>query len=111
MTPRKIRISAHGHTGTVELDGQDISHAVQDVAVKMHAGDTPQVTLGLALHALDESDLDAEVRIPDATRDLLVSLGWTPPGEQPKPRVRIENHAAGSPEALAAELEFLLKRP
>lgn len=103
MSAHQFRLSSHGYAGTVHLDGQDISRAVRDVTVKMRAGDVPQVTLGLAVHTLDESDIDAEVRISEDTRTLLSRLGWTPPGDNPRPAVHIENYAAGSPEDLAAQ--------
>ncbi len=103
MSAHQLRFSASGYTGSVHLDGQDISRAVRDVTVKMRAGDVPQVTLDLALLGFDESDLNAEVHLAEPTRDLLTRLGWTPPGENSQVSAHIENFVAGSPEDLAAQ--------
>lgn len=74
-------ISASRTMATVELDGVDVSKAVCGLTMKMKAGHLPNVVLEvLVLDLSTESEADA--RIPDETRELLLKLGWTPP-EQP----------------------------
>lgn len=65
--------------GTVKIAGHEVASVT---AFDIHAaGDgVPVITLTLvdsgALKLLLES---GQVRVPDATREALVSLGWTPP--------------------------------
>lgn len=82
-----LAIKATG-IGTAEilLNGQDIASALTDLTLTMGVGKVPTATLDLLL--IDTTQIqDAETRIliPDATRDLLVTLGWTPPGEKAAP--------------------------
>lgn len=67
---------------SVVVDGVDISSLVTGVGIEARVGKLPVVTLTLLIH--DKTPLGSEwraaVRIDDATRDLLVRLGWTPPG-------------------------------
>lgn len=65
--------------GGVKIAGHEVASVT---AFDIHAGHdgVPVITLTLvdsgALKLLLES---GQVRVPDATRDALVSLGWTPP--------------------------------
>jgi hypothetical protein len=59
---------------------------VTGLALDGVAGKHPTVTLRLLpVHALDVALSDALIVLDDETREALVSLGWTPPGEQPAP--------------------------
>ena len=77
-----VRIRSRSpHGATIEIDGHDIAKGCQALVVDMAAGSFPVVTLTLAI--LDGGDLDladAQVLIPDATRDALLALGWSEPG-------------------------------
>lgn len=79
--PGKLRISSDGIVGNVQLDGQDVSHALAGLKLRMAAGELPQATLDVLVHDLS-TEVEARVVIPQETRDLLVRLGWTPPAEE-----------------------------
>lgn len=64
--------------GTVELDGQDVSAAVDGVELRSHVGQLTEATLHLPVVELD-AEADVRLLMPDATRALLVAAGWTPP--------------------------------
>lgn len=80
MATRKVQINlgAVGY-GSVLVDGTDISSTLGGLQFESHAGvDLNRLTLDLIA---PEVEIDAVVQIvvPDATRDALVALGWTPP--------------------------------
>ena len=64
--------------GAIEVNGQDVSSAVQRVHVTGAAGSLPRVVLELVTF---DTEVDGEmvVRIPAETRAALIALGWTPP--------------------------------
>jgi hypothetical protein len=63
---------------TVELDGDDITHGLRSVVLRLNAGDL--VTAELELIYLDaEFEGQAKVILPEETQALLKRLGWTPP--------------------------------
>lgn len=68
-------------TGTVKVNGHPLA-SVSSWSVSAACDGIPIVTLGLvdqgALRLL-LSPGAATVRVTDATRDALISLGWTPP--------------------------------
>ena len=62
--------------GRVLVDGHDVSHATRSITL------TPrEATLELDLVHFDGTTVDGEatLRVPPATHDALVALGWTPP--------------------------------
>ena len=62
------------------LDGQDISHGVTDLVVRLGVGEVARAELDLVL--LDTTRIDSpdtEITIPISTHEALVALGWTPP--------------------------------
>jgi hypothetical protein len=66
--------------GSVHLDGDDISHGLRSVVLRMNAGDL--VTAELDLVYLDaEFEGQAKVIVPEDTQAVLKWLGWTPPAE------------------------------
>lgn len=84
VTRRRFELIGGPGTYRVLLDGEDIAPAVRAVTVEATGRDElPRVALDLAIVELGTVSLpEASVYIPDATRDLLVKLGWTPPGGQ-----------------------------
>lgn len=78
---RSLRISSEGHVGSVQLEGHDISNATAGLDIRMRPGCLPEVRLDVILYDLT-SEVETTVTVPDATRDLLVRLGWTPPAEE-----------------------------
>jgi hypothetical protein len=77
-TPRAcIRLDSQG-TGTVEVDGHDVSSSVRGLTLIAEAGHLPRLILDLLVFT-GEVDGQAQVHIPDDTRATLVALGWTPP--------------------------------
>ena len=68
---------------SVVLDGVDVSNGIH--ALELRASVHKRTELTLHLPILDQGRADGEVRalIPNATHDLLVCLGWTPPEVSP----------------------------
>lgn len=65
----------------VELDGTDISNGISDIRFHAEAGQVPMAYIDLPV--LDATEIQAEqvkIIMPDATRELLLAAGWTPPG-------------------------------
>jgi hypothetical protein len=84
VTPRRthsLRVASRGPwNARVELDGLDVSNAVESVAVTYRFGESPTAVLKLAgLPDAQAAAEDTEIVLPDETRALLVALGWTPP--------------------------------
>jgi hypothetical protein len=64
----------------VLADGQDISHGVRSVRLSLDPGELPSVELELAVIEIDGIDVEeSRLYVPDATREALIALGWTPP--------------------------------
>ncbi|MFD5057421.1 hypothetical protein [Streptomyces sp. NPDC058394] len=103
MQPRTASIHLNGPTGTVILDGQDISHCIRGFTLTADAGDIPTLDLDVVLH---EADVEGQalVHIPARTAELLTALGWTPPAgydpEAAKPVPSTWSEAARMAEAL-----------
>lgn len=76
---RAARLTLHATGGTVEIDGQDVSHAVRGIDLTQTAGQPPRLTLELRLDQLVCNGL-ADVVIPDDIEELLLRLGWSQPG-------------------------------
>lgn len=81
--PRTLRvhIEHHGRRGTILVDEQDISTAVQGYTITGRVGRPPEVKLDV-LTTKTVLDGTAIVTISDTTRDALIALGWTPPTEE-----------------------------
>lgn len=79
-----LRISGTGLPGgtTVALDGDDISAALTGVSLRVRLDHEPTAVLDVVLHDLLSEIEGPRIVVPDATRDLLVRLGWTPPVEE-----------------------------
>lgn len=78
----KLRItSGPNTTATVELDGADVSRAVCGLTLTMKPGHLPTAVLEVPLLDVSAGTGELNVHIPDEARDLLLKLGWTPPGE------------------------------
>lgn len=79
--PLPIKLTTNGlGTGTIHVDGQDVSRLVTSARIDVAAGEGAEATLDLVSTAV-AVDLDrAAVAIDAGTRDFLVRLGWTPPG-------------------------------
>lgn len=82
MTHRRVSISLtdHGAHGRVYLDGTELD-GVRGLNLATRAGDRATLELDLIAY---EAEVDGEMRVivPDATRETLVRLGWTPPVER-----------------------------
>ncbi len=73
-------VESNGITGVVTLDGVELQRAIRGLKLTFDAGQLPTVVLDPMV--LDANVLHSgwmDVRIPDATSDLLIALGWTPP--------------------------------
>lgn len=80
MTPHPIRISGNpGATGFIlEVEGTDVKDGVSAADLRLRPGEIPELKLDVAAFEV-EVDGEARVILPDATRETLVKLGWTPP--------------------------------
>ncbi|MFI6883389.1 hypothetical protein [Streptosporangium canum] len=76
ITPNTPRFGAH----QLLVDGHDISNGVRSLRLALNPGEIPTVELGLGIIEIDRMESEqAELYIPDTTRDALITLGWTPP--------------------------------
>jgi hypothetical protein len=84
VRPGKLRLGGSGLPGDtqIELDGEDIASAVTGLSLRLGVYGLPEVTLDVVLHELDAELEHPRVILPDATKQLLVRLGWTPPAEE-----------------------------
>ena len=75
--PRTLRIRKREDEWgyLVELDGHDVSNALRGLTLEINAGDMPTATLRVVAE-------EVRAYLPDATKELLVRLGWTPPTEE-----------------------------
>ena len=78
MSKARLKLDAHGAASIVEIDGVRVEDSVTAAVVEAAAGRPPQLTLKFALINI-EVEGEMEVRLPDADREALVKLGWTPP--------------------------------
>lgn len=77
-----FRFEGKGATGgTVVLDGEDVSDGIQGLTLEARVGEVTRVTLDIPVVVTSEVEDNVEVFMPDATRALLIKLGWTPPEE------------------------------
>ena len=74
-----VQIKTAGKRGTITVDGHDLSAAVVAVGFTAEAAEMPVVTLQLAYPSV-LFEGEAEVKLPEATVEALVRLGWTRPG-------------------------------
>lgn len=82
--PRTLRISTPTDRGgqIVELDGVDISRALYGLSLTIRAGDMPSAVLDVVVEEIPTELDEVRAYLPDATKELLVRLGWTPPAEE-----------------------------
>ena len=67
----------------VTLDGRDISKALRGIRIDVEYGEPIAAHLELVVYQFHAPNLDgATVQIPEATRELLIQLGWTPPAAE-----------------------------
>lgn len=81
----RINRRADGLGHHVELDGQDIANSVLGLSLDLKGGYETTATLHLVLDEAPTETDQVSVRLPDATHELLVRLGWTPPAEEATP--------------------------
>jgi hypothetical protein len=82
--PRSLRIAKSPDRGgwIVELDGHDIARALVGMTVRLTGDPVASVTLDVIAEALPAELGEVKAYLPDATKELLVRLGWTPPVEE-----------------------------
>jgi hypothetical protein len=78
-TTHAVRFTSDGVSGAVTVDGVDVSSAVRGVRINASAGELVSVELDVIAVEVDMVGAETDVLLPDATRDLLIRLGWTPP--------------------------------
>lgn len=78
----RINRSERGLGHRVGLDGVDIANSILGLTVTVKAGEETTAALDLVLDEIPTDTDDVLVHLPEATRDLLVRLGWTPPAEE-----------------------------
>ncbi|MBB4700098.1 hypothetical protein [Sphaerisporangium siamense] len=79
MAARKIHIHTQRGRGFIEVDGKN-AKGIRGFTVQGTVNDWPTATLDVILFEA-EIDGKAYVDVPEKTRDTLIALGWTPPGE------------------------------
>ncbi len=81
--PSKLHVSGGPRRLDVTLDGQEIGNALTGVTVTLGSGQFPTAELHAAILTADVDGEMVVVKLPEATRALLVQLGWTPPPDGP----------------------------
>lgn len=83
-TPRTLKISTPTDRPgqVIEFDGVDISRALIGLTLNIRAGDMPTAVLDVVAEELPTQLDEVRAYLPDATKELLVRLGWTPPAEE-----------------------------
>ncbi|MDX2692946.1 hypothetical protein [Streptomyces ipomoeae] len=77
----RIRLDATGR-GTIEVDGQNLSHATRGLSLHATVDARPQLLLDLRIDTSEINAEDIDIHIPADTAAALVALGWTPPSEE-----------------------------
>lgn len=75
----KLSLSLHPGESRIEVDGRELE-GVSDVRVHASAQGCPTLELGLVTYDI-EINGETQTVIPDATRETLIALGWTPPND------------------------------
>lgn len=78
----ELTVSPSGLSDRVLVDGTDLADACRGYTLRATVNEVPQLTL--ELDVVDQAAAvsgEAVVDVSDATRQLLVELGWTPPGQ------------------------------
>ena len=113
---RTAQIHLDGPTGTITVDGHDISHCVRGFTLTADVGHLPALDLDVVLH---EADVDGQalITIPARTAVLLTALGWTPPADHnetaavlapaPSPSVALLTEVLRHPQGQALVVEVL----
>lgn len=82
----QLKLKTTDQTGVYEatLNGHDLSSITATAHITARAGCPPYVTIEIpAIRLLDLDLAGAETEIAEETRQLLIALGWTPPGGTP----------------------------
>jgi len=88
MQRHKMKITPGMGAHAIHVDGHDLSRGVRTVRLTLEPGDAPHVELEMAIIEMDPVEFETpNLYIPDATRDALVALGWTPPASDEPPAV------------------------
>lgn len=74
-------VPGKGGTTSIIIDGADLTNACRALTLRSQVGHITTLTLDLLLLEGIEVDGETITVIPTATRDALIALGWTPPGE------------------------------
>ncbi len=77
-------ITLDGNTGTVIVDGCDLSRSVQGLTLRAGINQFPELELDLVVPtATVTGETEVRVFMTDETKKALVALGWSPPaGEE-----------------------------
>lgn len=76
MINSSITLRSDG-TGSVTIDGHDVSGAVNSVSLFAEPGKATRATLGLIVAKMDGEV--SKIELDWATTEALKALGWTPP--------------------------------
>lgn len=68
-----------------ELDGVDLSKVVHSVRLTVEPGRPASAVVELLVYDVSTMGVEAVVYLPDATRELLLRAGWTPPAAPREP--------------------------
>lgn len=82
---RAVRIHLGTGRGQIEVGGRDIANSVNALRLDARGpagGLEKTLTLDLEVERIDVGGTPT-IRVPQATHDALVAIGWTPPASQP----------------------------
>lgn len=80
MLTKTVALTLRPGSGVVALDGDPLD-GVRGLDLSAEAGEIPRLTLDLLVNEVQVNG-EMTVTVPDATREALIALGWTPPSEE-----------------------------
>jgi len=69
----------------IEYAGHDLTKGVRSLRLTAGVGRFTELDLELAVFETTTFSGEVRLHISDPARDVLIALGWTPPGAQPAP--------------------------
>jgi hypothetical protein len=81
VTGRKVEISITNGSvgGSLAVGGMDLANEVTGFSLSFRAGEGAALVIDMIPGEVAAMTGDADVRVDESTRDVLVALGWTPP--------------------------------
>jgi len=77
-TGRVVLRPGHPPDLTIVIDGVELKQTTRAITIRGEVGTFPTIELEMFIETVD-ADVEGCVELAEATRRLLVGMGWTPP--------------------------------